>query len=36
VIVEPHFADKKGSFFGTVQLTNKKDFGLMLVQEGLA
>ena len=36
VVVEPDFADKRGSFFGTVTLTNKKDFALMLVQEGLA
>jgi endonuclease YncB( thermonuclease family) len=36
VVVEPDFADKRGSFFGTVTMTNKKDFGLMLIQEGLA
>lgn len=36
VVVEPDFADKRGSFFGTVTLSNKKDFGLMLIQEGLA
>ncbi len=35
VVVEPEFADKRGTFFGTITLTNKKDFGLMLVQEGL-
>lgn len=35
-MVEPDFADKRGTFFGTVTLSNKKDFGLMLVQEGLA
>jgi hypothetical protein len=36
-VIEPYFADKKGSFFGTVMLANtKKDFGLLLVQEGLA
>jgi endonuclease YncB( thermonuclease family) len=36
VVVEPDFADKRGSFFGTVTMSNKKDFGLLLVQEGLA
>lgn len=36
VVVEPDFADKRGSFFGSVTLSNKKDFALMLVQEGLA
>jgi endonuclease YncB( thermonuclease family) len=36
VIIEPEFADKRGSFFGTLALKNKKDFGLMLVDEGLA
>jgi staphylococcal nuclease domain-containing protein 1 len=35
-VVEPDFADKRGSFFGTVTLSNKKDFGLLLIQEGLA
>lgn len=36
MVVEPDFADKRGSFFGSVTLSNKKDFALMLVQEGLA
>lgn len=37
VVVDLEFADKRGTFFGTVQLKNtKEDFGLMLVQEGLA
>ena len=37
VIVDLEFADKKGSFFGTVMLKNtKEDFGLKLVQNGLA
>lgn len=31
VFVEPEFADKRGSFFGSVTLSNKKDFALMLV-----
>jgi hypothetical protein len=32
VIVDLEFADKRGSFFGTVSLKNtKEDFGLMLV-----
>jgi endonuclease YncB( thermonuclease family) len=35
VTVEPDFVDKRGSFFGTVTLSNKKDFGLILVEEGL-
>ena len=37
VIVDLEFADKRGSFFGTVALKNtKEDFALMLVQNGLA
>jgi staphylococcal nuclease domain-containing protein 1 len=37
VIVDLEFADKRGTFFGTVALKNtKEDFGLMLVQNGLA
>ena len=36
VIVEPEFADKRGSFFGSVTLNNKNDFALMLIEEGLA
>lgn len=37
VIVDLDFADKRGTFFGTVALKNtKEDFGLMLVQNGLA
>jgi endonuclease YncB( thermonuclease family) len=37
VIVTLDFADKRGTFFGTVQLkNNKEDFGLMLVDNGLA
>ena len=36
VVVEPDFADKRGSFFGSVTLANKKDFALMLISEGLA
>lgn len=37
VQVEVFSADKRGTFFGTVQLTNqKKDFALKLVEEGLA
>lgn len=37
VIVDLEFADKRGTFFGTVSLKNtKEDFGLMLVQNGLA
>lgn len=36
VIVDLDFADKRGTFFGTVALKNtKEDFGLMLVQNGL-
>lgn len=36
VIVEPEFVDKRGSFFGSLCLANtKKDFALMLVEEGL-
>ena len=37
VIVDLDFADKRGTFFGTVALKNtKEDFALMLVQNGLA
>lgn len=37
VIVDLEFADKRGTFFGTVALKNtKEDFGLMLVKDGLA
>ena len=37
VVVDLEFADKRGTFFGTVTLKNsKEDFGLMLVQNGLA
>jgi endonuclease YncB( thermonuclease family) len=37
VVVDLEFADKRGSFFGTLALKNtKEDFGLMLVQNGLA
>lgn len=37
VVVNLDFADKRGTFFGTVQLKNtKEDFGLMLVENGLA
>jgi endonuclease YncB( thermonuclease family) len=36
VIVDLDFADKRGTFFGQLSLTNKSDFGLLLVQEGLA
>lgn len=36
VVVEPEFCDKRGNFFGTLTLKNKKDFGVMLIQEGLA
>jgi len=37
VVVDLDFADKRGTFFGTVSLKNsKEDFGLMLVQNGLA
>jgi endonuclease YncB( thermonuclease family) len=37
VVVEVDFADKRGTFFGTVALKNtKEDFGLMLVKNGLA
>ena len=36
-MVDLDFADKRGTFFGTVALKNsKEDFGLMLVQNGLA
>jgi len=35
--VDLDFADKRGTFFGTVALKNtKEDFALMLVQNGLA
>ena len=33
--VELEFADKRGTFFGTLTF-NKQDFGILLVQEGLA
>jgi len=36
VVVEPDFADKRGTFFGSITLSNKKDLALLLVQEGLA
>ncbi len=37
VVVDLEFADKRGSFFGTLALKNtKEDFGLMLVKNGLA
>lgn len=37
MIVDLEFADKRGTFFGTVALKNtKEDFALMLVQQGLA
>jgi endonuclease YncB( thermonuclease family) len=37
VIVDLNFADKRGTFFGAVTLKNtKEDFGLMLIQNGLA
>jgi endonuclease YncB( thermonuclease family) len=37
VTVDLEFADKRGTFFGTVALKNtKEDFALMLVQQGLA
>jgi endonuclease YncB( thermonuclease family) len=36
VVVDLEFADKRGTFFGTVALKNtKEDFGLMLVEQGL-
>lgn len=35
--IDIDFADKRGSFFGTLALKNtKEDFALMLVQHGLA
>ena len=36
VVVELFTVDKRGSFFGTVQMPNKTDFALKLLQEGLA
>lgn len=37
VVVDLEFADKRGTFFGTVALKNtKEDFALLLVQNGLA
>jgi endonuclease YncB( thermonuclease family) len=36
VVVDLDFADKRGTFFGQLALKNKSDYGLMLVQEGLA
>lgn len=37
VVVDLEFADKRGSFFGTVMLKNtKEDFGLLLIRNGLA
>jgi len=36
VIVELFFADKRGSFFGTVTIPNKGDFAAKLLEEGLA
>jgi endonuclease YncB( thermonuclease family) len=36
VILDVDSADKRGTFFGTLQLTTKEDFGLILIQEGLA
>jgi len=29
-------ADKRGTFFGTVQMPNKSDFSLKLIEEGHA
>ena len=36
VTVELYFADKRGTFFGTVTMANKTDFALRLLEEGLA
>ena len=36
VTVEIDFADKRGSFFGSLTFKNKQDFALELVKEGLA
>jgi hypothetical protein len=36
VIVELHFADKRGNFFGTLTMANKQDFATKLLEEGLA
>lgn len=36
VTVELSFADKKGSFFGSVLMPNKTDFAVRLCEEGLA
>ena len=36
VVVELFFADKRGTFFGTVTMANKTDFSMKLLDEGLA
>jgi len=36
VVVDLDSADKRGTFFGTLSLSNKDDFGMMLIKEGLA
>jgi staphylococcal nuclease domain-containing protein 1 len=36
VTVELYFADKRGSFFGTISVQNKGDFAVKLLDEGLA
>jgi endonuclease YncB( thermonuclease family) len=35
-VVEIEFADLRGTFFGSMTMTNKKDFGQIMVEEGLA
>ena len=36
VTVELSFADKRGTFFGTLAMPNRTDFGVKLCEEGLA
>ena len=36
VTVELLFADKRGTFFGNLQMPNKSDFAVKLCEEGLA